>query len=107
MKYAFFVLGLTFSPLSFSSEINPNIQHYIAQAETQRLDQSTTWLRLMYANHHGHSEVNYSGYFLAEQGKTDLKKEIQHTTQAFFSTEEANQSIGCKFPARSSWLMQQ
>ena len=107
MKYAFFMLGLTFSPLSFSSEINPDIQHYIAQAETQRLDQSTTWQRLMYANPQGHSEVNYSGYFLAEQGKTDLKKEMQHNIQALFLSAEPNQSVRCKFPARSSWLMQQ
>src|SRR5690606_7630777 len=107
MKYAFFVLGLTFSPLSFSSEINPDIQHYLAQVETQRLDQSTTWQRLMYANPHGHSEVNYSGYFLAEQGKTDLKKEMQHNIQALFLSAEPNQSVRCKFPARSSWLMQQ
>ncbi len=85
MKYAFFMLGLTFSPLSFSSEINPDIQHYLAQAETQRLDQSTTWQRLMYANPEGHSEVNYSGYFLAEQGKTDLKKKKCSITFRLYS----------------------
>ncbi|MBD8008180.1 Lnb N-terminal periplasmic domain-containing protein [Acinetobacter pecorum] len=107
MKYAFFVLGLTFSPLSFSSEINSDIQHYLVQAETQHLDQSTTWQRLMYANPKGHSEVSYSGYFLAEQGKTDLKKEMQHNIQALFLSAEPNQSVRCKFPARSSWLMQQ
>src|SRR5690606_20999004 len=60
-----------------------------------------------YANSKGHSEVDYSGYFLTEQGKTDLKKEIQHNIQALFGSAEPNQSIRCKFPARSSWLMQQ
>lgn len=107
MKYAFFMLGLAFSPLSFANEINPDIQHYLDQAKSKRLDQSTTWQRLMYANSKGHSEVDYSGYFLAEQGKTDLKKEIQHNIQALFGSTEPNQSIRCKFPARSSWLMQQ
>ena len=107
MKYAFFMLGLAFSPLSFANEINPDIQHYLDQAKSKRLDQSTTWQRLMYANSKGHSEVDYSGYFLAEQGKTDLKKEIQHNIQALFGSAEPNQSIRCKFPARSSWLMQQ
>src|SRR5690606_9477688 len=96
-----------FSPLSFASEINPDIQHYLDQAASKGLDHSITWQRLMYANSKGQSEVDYSGYFLAEQGKSNLKKEIQHNIQALFSTAAPNQSVRCKFPARSSWLMQQ
>src|SRR5690606_24927718 len=104
MKYAFFMLGLTFSPLSFSSEINPDIQHYLAQAETKRLYQSVTWQRLMYANAEGHSEVTYPGYFLAEQGKTDLKKEMQHNIQALFLSAEPNQSVRCRSEEHTSEL---
>ena len=107
MKYAFLLLGLTCTHLSHATEIKPDIQTYLDLAETKQLDQARTWQRLMYANAQAKSEVHYAGYFLAEGGSTDLKKEMQQNIQALFTVAEPNQSIRCKFPARSHWLMQQ
>ncbi|MGE8560268.1 MAG: DUF4105 domain-containing protein, partial [Acinetobacter sp.] len=107
MKYAFLLLGLSLIHLSHAAEINPEIQTYLDRAETKHLDQTRTWQRLMYANAQGKSEVHYAGYFLHKQGSTDLKKEMQQNIQALFIAAEPNQSIRCKFPARSHWLMQQ
>ena len=107
MKYAFLLLGLTCTHLSHATEIKPDIQTYLDLAETKQLDQARTWQRLMYANAQAKSEVHYAGYFLAEGGSTDLKKEMQQNIRALFTVAEPNQSIRCKFPARSHWLMQQ
>src|SRR5690606_12125392 len=69
--------------------------------------QAETWQRLMYANKQGQSEVTYPGYFLAAQGQKNLQQELQQNIQALFQPAAENQSIHCKFPARSTWLMQQ
>ena len=70
------------------------------------LCQDITWQRLMYANKNQKSEVTYSGYFLSENGKNNLKEELKADISALFVPAQDNQSIRCKFPARSQWLMQ-
>ncbi len=60
----------------------------------------------MYANKNQKSEVTYSGYFLSENGKNNLKEELKADISALFMPAQDNQSIRCKFPARSQWLMQ-
>lgn len=60
----------------------------------------------MYANKNQKSEVSYSGYFLSENGKNNLKEELKADISALFIPAQDNQSIRCKFPARSQWLMQ-
>ncbi len=60
----------------------------------------------MYANKNQKSEVTYSGYFLSENGKNNLKEELKADISALFVPAQDNQSIRCKFPARSQWLMQ-
>ena len=101
MKYAFLLSALLWSPLSFASEISPDIQAYLEQATQKKLHQTATWQRLMYANTEGKSEVSYASYFLAKQGKTDLQLELEQNIQALFEPAEPNQSVRCKFPARS------
>lgn len=71
------------------------------------LDQDITWQRLMYANKNQKSEVTYAGYFLSENGKNNLKEELKADISALFIPTQDNQSIRCKFPARSQWLIQQ
>ncbi|WP_422470484.1 DUF4105 domain-containing protein, partial [Acinetobacter sp. BJFS-203] len=83
-----------------------SIQKYWSIAEQQNLDQDITWQRLMYANKNQKSEVTYSGYFLSENGKNNLKEELKADISALFVPAQDNQSIRCKFPARSQWLMQ-
>ncbi|EPJ4466927.1 TPA: DUF4105 domain-containing protein, partial [Acinetobacter baumannii] len=83
------------------------IQNYWSIAEQKKLDQDITWQRLMYANKNQKSEVTYAGYFLSENGKNNLKEELKADISALFIPTQDNQSIRCKFPARSQWLIQQ
>ena len=95
-------------PISTSAVADaPNIQAYIDLALQKKLDQNTTWLRLMYANKKGESDVGFSGYFFSPEGQKNLRGELVANIQALFQTAEPNQSIRCRFPARSQWLMQQ
>ncbi|WP_034582997.1 DUF4105 domain-containing protein [Acinetobacter sp. HR7] len=91
----------------FSSTIYANLaEHYIQQVQTQRLDQDITWKRLMYAGENGQSEVNYAGYFYHPEGQNNLKAELAENIQAILNQAETNQSIQCRFPARSQFLIQ-
>ena len=94
--------SLSISAFAADSSIT---QSYIQLSEQKKLEQDKTWLRLMYANEKGKSEVEYSGYFLSNQGKSDLKKELHSNIQALFQSAEPNQSVRCRFPARSQWIM--
>jgi hypothetical protein len=112
MKSLAFVFALTFSTMTYSATAIQSIEAYIAQpymerAAQQKLDQDITWLRLMYADKQGQSEVSYAGYFLSPNGQVDLKQELQANIQALFQPAAPNQSLRCRFPARSHWLMQQ
>lgn len=93
--------------IAYSAETNPSIQNYWSIAEQKKLDQDITWQRLMYANKNQKSEVTYAGYFLSENGKNNLKEELKADISALFIPTQDNQSIRCKFPARSQWLIQQ
>lgn len=95
------------SEYAYSAETNPSIQNYWSIAEQKKLDQDITWQRLMYANKNQKSEVTYAGYFLSENGKNNLKEELKADISALFIPTQDNQSIRCKFPARSQWLIQQ
>ncbi|WP_455905838.1 Lnb N-terminal periplasmic domain-containing protein [Acinetobacter calcoaceticus] len=92
--------------IAYSADINPSIQKYWSIAEQKNLDQDITWQRLMYANKDHKSDVTYSGYFMAENGKNNLKEELKADISALFMPAQDNQSIRCKFPARSQWLIQ-
>lgn len=83
------------------------IQHYLQIAQSKKLSEHISWQRLLYTDNKGQSEVTYSGYFLAENGRHDSHAELKADIQALFQSAEPNQSIRCKFPARSEWLMQQ
>jgi len=107
MKPIALVFVLMSSPVAYSATSSQTAHPYIERAEQQKLDQDIIWQRLMYANEKGQSEVHYSGYFLASEGKADLKQELQANIQALFQFAEPNQSVRCRFPARSHWLMQQ
>lgn len=93
--------------IAYSAETNPSIQNYWSIAEQKKLDQDITWQRLMYANKNQKSEVTYAGYFLSKNGRNNLKEELKADISALFIPTQDNQSIRCKFPARSQWLIQQ
>lgn len=95
----------------------PRLNHIVAQAKKQKLDEHKTWQRLMYANKNAkklninhqkiQSEVEYAGYFLSENGKYNLQDELIANVKSLFKVNEPNQSVRCIFPARSQWLIQQ
>ena len=108
MKYLAYSLSLlsTFVSFSISAE-SLAIQDYVNLAEQKKLEQNITWKRLLYAEDSPKSEVSYSGYFLAPDGRNNIKNEMIADITALFQSAEPNQSFRCKFPARSQWLMQQ
>ncbi|ENW78123.1 hypothetical protein F909_03807 [Acinetobacter sp. ANC 3929] len=106
MKLATFVFTSLMCHFAHAS-VESDLQKYLDLAQQKQLDQQTTWQRLMYADQKQKSEVTYAGYFYAKDGKTNLKSELQADIKALFLQSADNQSIRCKFPARSRWLMQQ
>ena len=123
MKY----LALSFSVFStlltiYSHAETPTLEqqtlaNYLQLAQQKQLAEQVTWKRLLYAEgtaEHGsnqkkrnQSEVSYSGYFYAPDGRENIQHELNADISALFQTADPNQSIRCKFPARSQWLMQQ
>lgn len=89
------------------ASVETDIQNYLKIAEQKQLHQDITWQRLMYADQSQKSEVAYDGYFYAKDGKNNLKNELEADVKALFINSAENQSIRCKFPARSRWLIQQ
>ncbi len=89
------------------ASVETDIQNYLKIAEQKQLHQDITWQRLMYADQSQKSEVVYDGYFYAKDGKNNLNNELQADIKALFINSAENQSIRCKFPARSHWLIQQ
>ena len=98
MKSIALLFTLISSTVAYSATTSQIVQPYLDQAEQQKLQHDTTWQRLMYANEKGQSAVGYSGYFLAPEGQTQLKQELQANIQALFQSAEANQSVRCRFP---------
>ncbi|WP_288400852.1 DUF4105 domain-containing protein [uncultured Acinetobacter sp.] len=106
MKLATFVFTSLICHFTYAS-VESDLQKYLDLAQQKQLDQQTTWQRLMYADQKQNSEVTYAGYFYAKDGKANLNSELQANIKALFLEAPENQSIRCKFPARSRWLMQQ
>ncbi|MCH7295374.1 DUF4105 domain-containing protein [Acinetobacter higginsii] len=106
MKLATFVLASLMCHFAHAT-VESDFQTYLNIAKQKQLDQHITWQRLMYADQEQNSEVTYAGYFYAKDGKTNLNNELQADIKALFVEAPDNQSIRCKFPARSHWLMQQ
>lgn len=81
-------------------------QSYIQKAHLSHLSDQIVWQRLMYANSKGQSDVTYAGYFFSKDGQRHLTTELDANILALFEAAEPNQSIRCRFPARSQWLIQ-
>ncbi|MDV2440497.1 DUF4105 domain-containing protein [Acinetobacter gerneri] len=109
MKYTALKLALLVSFISGQAFATDDIsQKYSDIAAQKKLENDKTWQRLLYIDSgKKHSDVDYSGYFYAANGQKDAKAELQADIQALFQTAEPDQSIRCKFPARSQWLIQQ
>ena len=133
MKYLAFSLALLGSLITCHSHAESTgvdqqaIEDYLKIAKDKKLVENITWKRLLYAEdttakdttakdttakdqkliHKNQSEVSYSGYFLAQDGQQNIQNELNADIRALFQSAEPNQSVRCKLPARSLWLMQQ
>ena len=106
MKSVVLLFSVLFSTSIFAQA--PSLaEFYIEKAQQLKLASNVTWQRLMYANASGQSEVTYRPFFYSEHGQTQLKQELDANIAALFTPAEANQSIQCRFPARSKWLIGQ
>ena len=94
------------SSIAYAVEPTSSISS-IQLATQKQLAQQTTWQRLMYADANGQSEVSYAGYFLTPEGGKHLQAELNANVAALFEPAAANQSVRCRFPARSQWLIKQ
>lgn len=102
----FAVTGLITSSIYASSD-SLLLPQALQRAEQLQLAGHITWQRLMYAEQQSQSQVQYSEYFLAKNGRTNLHAELVVDIHALFEQQEKDQAFRCRFPARSRWLMQQ
>ncbi|MFW1859846.1 DUF4105 domain-containing protein [Acinetobacter defluvii] len=108
MKKIAVLLILSLNSVTYAASIeNPLIEKYQQLAQQKQLAKAAAWQRLLYADTHGKSEVRYPGFFVAQNGQHDLNQELNANIAALFQSAAANQSIQCRFPARSQWLIQQ
>lgn len=99
------VFGAMMSAIGYTQALD--LDHYLKLAKQKELAEDITWKRLLYTEDSTQSEVAYSGYFLAENGRNNSELELKADITALFQQSEPNQSFRCKFPARSQWLIQQ
>lgn len=80
---------------------------YAQISDLQLLSSKTEWLNLLHVNH-GESEIDAAAFFLASDGKYNPQAELQATVTALMTDEtDDDNSIFCRFPARSHWLISQ
>ena len=102
-----FLLLLTLGCLSPVAQAQTHLALAIEQAERVQLHQHRTWQRLMYAEDQAQSEIGYTGYFYHPDGRQNLKAELIASVEQLFIPQPDNLSIQCRFPARSTFLIQQ
>ncbi|MBS9779995.1 MAG: DUF4105 domain-containing protein [Moraxellaceae bacterium] len=106
-------LAICIGQSAFASTQQPIIQQVIQQAEQLRLANNPTWHRLLlYPKGKLKSTVKDKKFFLSTQGRTNPQQELTATLSALLNEKNnpkinANQSIQCRFPARTYWLKQQ
>jgi hypothetical protein len=109
--FALLVLCLAGSVLPSHGDDNAYLQELQRRAASVGLHQQRYWHLLLHyrpALTGGYeSEADESGFFLAPDGKTDPKAELDATLAQFFSTEpvgRSRQPARCAFIARYHWL---
>ncbi len=77
---------------------------YKEKADQLDLSKDRYWHLLLHMVD-GESEIDDSGFFFSKSGKTDAKKELEASLDAFFNEERFDDnSSACLFPARKAWL---
>jgi hypothetical protein len=86
----------------------------VEQARSLRLADQETWKRLLHYRKGlfggWESEADGRDFFLAPDGKTEPRQELEATLRGFFVPEPTDPKLQhplCRFPARTLWLDQQ
>ena len=77
---------------------------YLERAQQLSLHQQPTWQQLTYRIE-GQSDVAAKHFFLTPQGQHQSQHELNAHIQALFEKTQADESVRCRFPARSQWLI--
>ena len=88
-------LILTFLLLTFAHS-----SETLTFIEQIKLYENPYWSKLLHYRN-GVSEIDSSNFFISNDGKRELKKELFETINAL---ENGTQNILCRFPLRVSWL---
>ena len=95
-------------------------QQLIALAKQKQLATHPSWLRLHYYEETGHkkqgqspssvykSKITNPDFFISKEGKSDPPAELEaFITATIEQGKDGNDSVACRFPARTYWLKQQ
>ena len=84
--------------------LHASLADYKSRAETLKLSEERYWHLLLHMVG-GESEIDDAQFFLAPDGKTDAKHELDATLTALLNEKSFDDnSTACKFPARKAWL---
>ena len=81
--------------------------HYINKANELNLSNEHYWHLLLHIDN-GLSEIDDTRFFLAQDGKTNPKSELEATIDSLLNeTSFDDNATACLFPARKTWLKEQ
>ncbi|WP_305733468.1 Lnb N-terminal periplasmic domain-containing protein [Trichlorobacter ammonificans] len=85
------------------------VDHLLATARRENLHEERTWQVLLHYTGTlagGHtSRIDDPAFFLAPEGRTDRRAELEATLRSFFIVDAQDGDHGaCRFPARFAWL---
>jgi len=84
-----------------------SLAEYKTKADTLQLSQQRYWHLLLHMPDE-ESEIDDVRFFLAIDGKTNAKNELDATLEALFNEKSLDDdSVACRFPARKAWLQEQ
>lgn len=110
--YILFAFILLTHPSTLKAAENLYVEELVKKAHELSLSSDTQWLKL---NHYVpgflsgyHSQIAGDSFFLAKDGTSDPRAELDATLRAFFSEASASDKHPhalCVYPARFQWLL--
>ncbi|WP_162932410.1 Lnb N-terminal periplasmic domain-containing protein [Solimonas sp. K1W22B-7] len=107
------LLICAFAPAVPAGDDTAYLAELQSQARQQRLSEQTEWTRLLHVQPsrwggRGESTLDYPGFFLAADGKTDAAAELDATLAAFFDDRLLDgEPRQCRYKGRYEWLKAQ
>lgn len=87
--------------------LEASLDFYLAQANERKLHEERYWHLLLHMQNNV-SEIDDPYFFLAPEGKTYPKAELEATLRAFYNeTSLDDNATACRFPARLAWLKEE